>query len=582
MAEEHVIESILVADCGTVFTKLLLFERVESGYRFVAQTETPTTLNPPWNDLSVGVVHAVEDLEKTTGRTLYGRGRLIIPQNGSDGVDAFVISLSAPEPLTLVLAGLVREMSLESARRAAAGAYTRIQAVLSREGSLRSPQETWSRTVRDLSPDVVMLVGGVDGGARRPVMELADAVALAASMLEKDQRPTVLYAGNGILRQHISKLMGEITRVEIADNVHPTADTEHLGPAQAALERLYAEKRIRTAPGVETLSSWSRLPIVPTATAFSRVIDYLWHREGNADRGVLGIDIGASTTTVTATFNGLPYVTILPSGIAYGPLDLLKQQGSASLLRWLPEEMTEDELLAMVHNRELYPWTVPQEPRELWVDQAVAREMLRAALRIALPTWNVGEANVEEGLTPRLDPILISGGGIVHMPRPGHALLTVLDGVQPVGISTILLDVNRAAPAIGAMAGVKPLAAASALDAGTLVSLGTAIAPVGKASPGEIVLRMRIVYEAGGELNVEARYGEIEVWPLLPGQRATVSLKPSHRFDVGFGPGRGGKVQAIGGLIGLVVDARGRPLMLPADPTRRRRQLHNWLWDVGG
>jgi len=591
MAEERamgpLIESILVADCGTVFTKLLLLESVEGRYRFVAQAETLTTINPPWNDLSVGVVNALKQLEQITGRTLYGAGRLITPQQGLEGVDAFVVILSAPEPLSLVIAGLVREMSLESACRAASGTYTTIKTILSREGSLNSPQTMWSRTVRDISPDVVMLVGGVDGGARRPVMELADAIALAASMLERDQRPVVLYAGNAELRPHITKLMGDITHVEVVDNVHPTVDTEHLGPAQSALEQLYIDERMNTAPGAEALLAWSRLPLLPTATAFARVVSYLCRREDNADRGVLGIDVGAATTTVAASFEDRSYVTIYDKGIAHGPLEWIQEHGTAPLLQWLPEELEEEELLVLLHNRELRPWTVPQDPRELWVEQAVVREMLRSALDVARPTWDAGKIDAVPGMLPGVDPILISGGGLVHMPRPGQALLITLDGLQPTGISTILLDVNRAAPALGAVAGLKPLAAASALEAGApgsgvLIPLGTVISPMGKARPGEVVMRMRIAYEDGGTLDVEARYGDIEIWPLLPGQQATLELRPNRRFDVGMGYGRGGKVQAIGGLVGLVVDARGRPLELPEDPDRRRRMLHGWIWDVGG
>ena len=86
---------------------------------------------------------------------------------------------------------------------------------------------------------------------------------------------------------------------------------------------------------------------------------------------------------------------------------------------------------------------------------------------------------------PRTDPILISGGGIVLSPRPGQTLLAALDGLQPVGISTLLLDSSRAAPAIGAVAGIKPLAAASALDSGAFVSLGTVISPVGPPGPAK-------------------------------------------------------------------------------------------------
>lgn len=582
MASERTIESILVADCGAVLTKLLLLESVEGSYRFVAQAETLTTLTPPWSDLSVGVVNAIEELEAITGRTLYRASRLITPRQGLQGVDAFVVILSAPEPLRMVIAGLVREVSLESARRAAAGTYTDVQAVLSREGSLNSPQETWARTVRDVSPDVVLLVGGVNGGARRPVMELADAIALAASMLEQDQRPPVIYAGNAELRPLIIKLMGDITRVAVVDNVHPTVDTEHLGPAQDALEQFYIENRMKTSPGADTLMAWSRSPLIPSATAFARIIDYLYGREGNAGRGVLGIDVGGATTTVAATFEGRSYVTVYEKGVAFGPLDWIKEHGIAALMRWIPEEMEEEELLVLLHNRELRPWTVPQDPRELWIEQAVVRELLRSALKVAQPAWDLGKAEAYADMLPWIDPILISGGGMVHMPRPGQALLVALDGLQPIGISTLLLDVNRAAPALGAVAGIKPLAAASALEAGTLVALGTVISPVTKARPGETILRMRIVYEDGGELDVEAHYGDIEIWPLLPGQKATLELHPSRRCDVGLGMGRSGSIQALGGLVGLVVDARGRPLVLSDDPDRRRHTLNKWIWDVGG
>ena len=145
-----------------------------------------------------------------------------------------------------------------------------------------------------------------------------------------------------------------------------------------------------------------------------------------------------------------------------------------------------------------------------------------------------------------------------------------------------MLDSSRAAPAIGAVAAIKPLAAASALESGALVSLGTVISPVGQAKLGEVVMRMGITYDGGRELNVEAHYGEIEVWPLLDGQRATLEIHPSRRIDIGMGPGQGGKVEVLGGLVGLVVDARGRPLQLPSNPDRRRRTLNRWIWDVGG
>ncbi|MBN1488092.1 MAG: glutamate mutase L [Anaerolineae bacterium] len=583
MVNDPGIESILVADCGKVITKVLLLERVEDSYRFVAQSEALTTMHFPWNDVGVGVIQAIEDIELITGRILYQNGRLLTPRDGQEGVDAFVVILSAPEPLHIVLAGLVPEMSLESARRAAAGTYTKIDAVFYREGSLQFPQQTWARTIRDVAPDVVLLVGGIDGGAMNPVLELADAIALGASMLEESQRPVLLYAGNALLRERIAKMLGKIVQVEVVDNVRPTSDKEHLGPAQETLERLYIERRLKSTPGVDTLSSWSRLPLQPAASSLGRVVEYLWHRERNPQRGSLGIDVGAASTSVAAVFDSRLFLSVQSQGIAFGPASWVEANGMESITRWLPEEFEEQEIKSLLLNRQLRPWTVPQELRELWVEQAVVREMLRDALRTALPTWSAGEAELHPGMMPYLDPILICGGGIVHMPRPGQALLTVLDGLQPVGISTVFLDFSRAASALGAVASIKPLAAASAMEAGTLIPLGTIISPVGRAKEGDVILKMRIVYEDGSSLDVEAHYGELEIWPLLPGQQATLEIKPHRRFDIGLGgAGKGGKVHAIGGRVGLVVDARGRPLELPEDPDECRARLNRWIWDVGG
>jgi hypothetical protein len=618
MAEAQTIESILVADCGTVITKLLLVDRVAEprtafdSYRVVAQAEARTTGQFPWNDLSIGVVRAAKELEAITGRRLYSLGRIITPRHNLEGVDAFVITLSAVAPLRVVLAGLVKEMSLESGRRAAATTYTEIEAVLSREASrgseavrgnssplthglsVRSPQETWARTIRDLAPDVVLVVGGVDGGARRPVLELVEAVALGASMLEQELRPIVLYAGNAVLRAYVSRLLADITQLVIVDNVHPSTRTEHLGPAQSALEEIYRDTHLKYAPGAENLSAWSHLPFVPVATAFSRVVDFLWHREGNTDRGVLGVDLGAATTTMTATFGGRPYTTVYEHGVAHGIVEWATEHGLARLAQWMPEEIDEGTLLSMLYDQQLHPGSVPQTSDEQWLRLAIVREMLKATLDIARPTWNVSgsdfspssppynAAQKPSAAMPRIDPILLSGGGIVHTPRLGQALLAILDGLQPVGITTVLLDVNQAATAIGAIAGVKPLIAASALEAGTFVSLGTVISLVGQARQGDVVMRVRILYDDESALNVEAHYGEIEVWPLLVGQRATLEIWLHRRFDIGMGPGQGGRVEMLGGMAGLIVDARGRPLTLPRDPAERRRALRRWQWDAGG
>jgi hypothetical protein len=76
--------------------------------------------------------------------------------------------------------------------------------------------------------------------------------------------------------------------------------------------------------------------------------------------------------------------------------------------------------------------------------------------------------------------------------------------------------------------------------------------------------------------------GGLEILPLGIGQTARIDLKPLQRSDIGNGPGRNASVQVSGGVMGVVIDARGRPLVLPEDPVRRRELLKKWLFSVGG
>jgi hypothetical protein len=135
------------------------------------------------------------------------------------------------------------------------------------------------------------------------------------------------------------------------------------------------------------------------------------------------------------------------------------------------------------------------------------------------------------------------------------------------------------------VAALKPLATVETLDNGSIANLATVVSPVGTARKGDIILRVGIEYQEGGTLEVEVPYGSLEVLPLPAGQEAVLNLSPTRRFrfDVGLGgAGRGGRRRVRGGLVGLIIDARGRPLRLPREPAARQSQIQQWLWDVGG
>jgi hypothetical protein len=95
-------------------------------------------------------------------------------------------------------------------------------------------------------------------------------------------------------------------------------------------------------------------------------------------------------------------------------------------------------------------------------------------------------------------------------------------------------------------------------------------------------LRAKLTYVDGTEVRAEVKSGGLEILPLASGQSGRLSLQPLRRADAGLGPGRSGTTTVTGGALGVVIDARGRPLNLPTDPVRRRELMKRWSYTVGG
>jgi hypothetical protein len=578
MTDNELRESILVADIGSVTTRVLLLDVVNGQYRFVARGEAATTSEPPWSDVTTGLLHAIADIERITGRQMVAeQGQLIVPSRGqAAGVDLFVATASAAPALKTVLVGLTDEISLASAHRVARSSYTTIVDTIGLADT-RTDEERISQLTAT-KPDLFLIAGGTDGGARDRLLQLVEGIALLPSLVEnRPDGPRVIYAGNAQLRSSIAEtLQGAPLRA--ADNVRPQVDVEYLDSARAELVALYEETKLFELPGADDLHHLADGGLVPTAKAFGWTIQYLGEVLGSSGN-IVGVDVGSSSLTVGSVIDGRFELTVRSDlGIGHHLPQLLRERQTGHILRWLPEEMERDRLTDFVVNKSLTPATVPMTDAELTLELALARELIRTMLPSAFPARfkNGG------GLLPSLEMIFGSGAVLTHAPRPGLAALTLLDALQPVGLCTLALDAHGMAPSLGAVAAVLPEAAVQIIESGAFHELGNVVAPAGRAEPGEIILNLKIVYETGGELEVEVEFGSLEVLPLPPGQRAELQLRPLKRFDVGAGPGRSYKRKIYGGVVGLIVDARGRPLLLPENAGERRAKMQQWLWDMGG
>jgi hypothetical protein len=60
-----------------------------------------------------------------------------------------------------------------------------------------------------------------------------------------------------------------------------------------------------------------------------------------------------------------------------------------------------------------------------------------------------------------------------------------------------------------------------------------------------------------------------------------VTLRPAKSADIGGGAGVAVTREVQGGVVGLMLDGRGRPLQLPADQQARVAALTKWFDAVG-
>jgi uncharacterized protein (TIGR01319 family) len=581
------IESILALDCGSTRTQAILIDQVDEEYRLIARAEAPSTVEPPWNDVMASVRHAIYRLSEICGRRfLDERGQIITPQHQGGGVDAVVAISSAGKPLRLVLSGIMRDVSLLSARRACSTSYAVVEGTVSldrREGGAHRSNddiEGQLHLIRELEPDAVVIVGGVDGGASRPVLQATEAVALACTTLPENVRPPVIYAGNTELRSQVAEIVGTETELRAVDNVLPGIGLENLGPLQTEIEELYRQTKMERLPGFATLASWSPVQVLPASNAFARTIHYLARLDGI---NVLGVDVGGTTVAVAAVVDEQPSLTIRSDlGLSYNAACLLDQEPMESILRWLPFEMAPLDVRNELRSKALRWRTLPQTRQDLLLEQALAREVLRLTLADIAPRWPKGPSLIYPNLLPKFHLIVGRGGVLTNAPNYGQAALILLDALQPVGVSGLALDsIGLLAPG-GATAMVNPTAAAQVVEKDALLNLGTVVAPVGAGREGDIALTFKIVYEDGRSLEVEVLYGSLEVIPLPTGQTASLELRPTRRFDVGLGTrGQAGTTKVEGGLIGIIIDARGRPLPIADDPEAQRKKVQRWLWDMG-
>lgn len=581
--------SILATDCGSTTTKAILIEHDGHEFRLKARGESPTTVEAPVEDVTVGVRNAITEVQELIGRPLLSDGEIIKPMSSAGGVDAYISTSSAGGGLQMMVAGVVRNMTAESAERAALGAGAIVMDVVAANDK-RLPHEKIEQ-IRRLRPDMILLSGGIDGGTTTHVAELAELIAAAnpSPRLGVAYDLPVVFAGNVDAQDVVREQLNGRMSLELVDNLRPTMERENLMPARLKIQDQFLEHVMAHAPGYKTLIQWTDADIMPTPGAVGYMMQTIADERGIE---ILGVDIGGATTDVFSVFQGVFNRTVSANlGMSYSVSNVLAETGIENVMRWVPFDVDERDLRNRIKNKMIRPTTIPQTLRELVIEQAIAREALRLALdqhkRLATGLHGVqqqrtiadafaqgagGESLVDMAT---LDLVVGSGGVLSHAPRRQQSMLMMIDAFQPVGFTELAVDSIFMMPQLGVLAQVNETAAMHVFNRDCLIHLGTVIAPDG---PADARSALRIVARLPDGSAVDERIpaGEIRAYPLPEGATIDVEITPDGAFDMGAGRGHMARRQVAGGVVGIVVDTRGRPLSLATDRSQRVASLRRW------
>ncbi|WP_319586224.1 glutamate mutase L [uncultured Desulfobulbus sp.] len=584
------IKTILATDCGSTTTKAILIEKQGDEYRLIVRGEAPTTVEAPFDDVTVGVLNAVREVDELSGRRILVDGKILVPSNGGEGVDLYLSTSSAGGGLQMTVAGVVKSMSAESAERAALGAGAIIIDVIAVDDGRKEYEKV--QRIRELRPDMILMSGGTDGGTTTHLVEIAE------MLLSADPRPRlgigmklpVIYAGNKDAVGAVSDIVEKIVDLKVVDNLRPAIDRENLFPAREAIHELFLQHVMQQAPGYGKLMTWTSAGIMSTPNAVGKIIQAIAEQD---QINVLAVDIGGATTDVFSVFDGVFTRTVSANlGMSYSICNVLAESGIANIRRWIPFQTDEGYVRNELRNKMIRPTTIPQTLRDLYIEQAVSREALRLAfdhhkslareLKGVQQSRTIGDALSQESTGKTLvkmvdlDMIVGSGGVLSHAPLRQQAAMMMLDAYQPEGVTMLAVDSIFMMPQLGILSTIMPEAASQVFNRDCLIKLGTSIAPMGVGKEGQPACQIEI----NGE-TISIPFGSIRVIPLKAGEKAEMLITPSKGFDVGAGKGHPHTVEVEGGEVGVVIDARGRPLQIPSDDSQRLAKLKEWFAAFG-
>lgn len=270
----------LFIDFGSTFTKVAAIDIDKA--EIISRVQVLSTVE---EDITIGLKDALEKIDAEVNvNDLQKRGALACS--------------SAAGGLRIVSIGFVPDLTSEAATRAALGAGAKIVGRYSYELTEQELAE-----IEEISPDIILLAGGTDGGDKKVIIH--NAHMLLHSKLAGTH---IIIAGNKAAHDEI-RVMSETSGrdVRFTRNVMPEIGVLDVDPCNKEIREIYI-KNIIKAKGIAKAKTLVKDIIMPTPSAVLSATKLL--AEGyNEDRGwgdLIVVDVGGATTDVHSVAKGDP------------------------------------------------------------------------------------------------------------------------------------------------------------------------------------------------------------------------------------------------------------------------------------
>ena len=338
---------------------------------------------------------------------------------------------SAAGGLKMVTIGLVPELTVEAAKRAALGAGARVLKSYCYELTIAEITE-----IKNMKVDIILLSGGTDGGNKRTIIENAQKIARNFTNIP------IIVAGNKCALDEISVIFAE-NHVDFikTENVMPKLNQINVIPVREKIREIFMNNIIKS-KGMSSVEDYIDGILMPTPAAVLKACEVLAKGTENFDGvgDLVVVDIGGATTDIHSIAEGYPSKTGInlkgleepyakrtvegDLGMRYSALALLEASDEKMFKEFLACSDIEKKCRYRHDNIEY----VPNSDEEKAFDKAMAKiatklAMSRHAGYIEIAFTPLGEVFNQYGKDLlEVKYIIGTGGVIIHSDNPTEIL----------------------------------------------------------------------------------------------------------------------------------------------------------------